>query len=121
MLLVCGRLSLTVSTRIGAQILCDMPFTRRLTLTLSSVCREVFLRELISNANDAIEKLRLTSLTNKEVWDGVSPLNITIKAVKDEEGNGGRLVITGELLFYGFPSRETRLNYASCIQIRVSA
>lgn len=55
----------------------------------------MFLRELISNANDAIEKLRLTALTNKEVWDGVSPLNITIKAVKDEEGTGGRIIITG--------------------------
>ena len=56
----------------------------------------MFLRELISNANDALEKLRLTSLTNKEVWDGASPLNITIKAVKDEEGSGGRLVISGQ-------------------------
>lgn len=55
--------------------------------------RDVFLRELISNANDAIEKLRLTALTDKEVWDGASPLNITIKAVKDE--SGGRLIISG--------------------------
>ncbi|KAI0268205.1 Hsp90 protein-domain-containing protein [Gloeopeniophorella convolvens] len=56
--------------------------------------RDVFLRELISNANDALEKLRLTSLTNKEVWDGVSSLNITIKAVKGENGSNGRLIIT---------------------------
>jgi HSP90 family molecular chaperone len=29
--------------------------------------RDVFLRELISNANDAIEKLRLTALTGERV------------------------------------------------------
>lgn len=56
--------------------------------------RDVFLRELISNANDAIEKLRLTSLTDKTVYDGSSPLNITIKAFKDEDGKGGRIVIS---------------------------
>ncbi|EGN93056.1 hypothetical protein SERLA73DRAFT_79097 [Serpula lacrymans var. lacrymans S7.3] len=55
--------------------------------------RDVFLRELISNANDALEKLRLTALTDKNMWDGSAPLNITIKALKEEEG-GGRIVIT---------------------------
>ena len=54
--------------------------------------RDVFLRELISNANDALEKLRLTSLTDKEVLGGAENMNITIKAYKDEDGNA-RLVI----------------------------
>ncbi|KAG1892466.1 Hsp90 protein-domain-containing protein [Suillus subluteus] len=56
--------------------------------------RDVFLRELISNANDALEKLRLTALTEKSVWDGVSPLNLTIKAEKNPDGEGGRIIIT---------------------------
>jgi heat shock protein beta len=62
------------------------------TLSLYSH-RDVFLRELISNANDAIEKLRLTALTDKTIYDGAHPLNITIRAVKDEDGKGGRIII----------------------------
>jgi heat shock protein beta len=49
---------------------------------------------LISNANDALEKLRITALTDNGVWNGDS-LNITIKAVKDEDGKGGRIIISG--------------------------
>ncbi len=66
-----------------------------------STTREIFLRELISNANDALEKLRLVSLTNKEAWNGEEPLNITINAIKDEDGKSGRIVITGTCQAYG--------------------
>jgi heat shock protein beta len=66
-----------------------------LCLTHELNFRDVFLRELLSNANDALEKLRLTALTEKSVWDGVSPLNVTIKAEKNPDGEGGRIVITG--------------------------
>lgn len=31
----------------------------------------------------------------KDLYDGVSPLNVTIKAVKNEDGVGGRIIITG--------------------------
>lgn len=57
------------------------------------------MRELISNSNDALEKLRITSLTDK--LSDEQPLNISIKAIPNEDGKGGKLVITGvERIFY---------------------
>ena len=40
--------------------------------------KEVFVRELVSNASDALEKLRYTQLTEKEVFDEDLPLEISI-------------------------------------------
>lgn len=40
--------------------------------------REIFLRELVSNASDALEKLRHIQLTEKEVFDADLPLEINI-------------------------------------------
>lgn len=40
--------------------------------------REIFIRELISNASDALEKFRLTQLTENDVFDGELPLEINI-------------------------------------------
>ena len=54
------------------------------------------MRELISNSNDALEKLRLTGLTDKSIWDGSESLNVSIKTVKNEDGPGGRIIITGK-------------------------
>lgn len=71
----------------------DVARLRKIVIESLYSHREVFLRELISNANDAIEKLRLTALKDKSVWDGVAPLNITLQLYKDPEGEGGRLVI----------------------------
>ncbi|KAF8639823.1 hypothetical protein AX17_001079 [Amanita inopinata Kibby_2008] len=71
--------------------------------------REIFLRELISNANDALEKLRLTSLTDKQAWNGVDPLNITIKAIKDEDGKGGRIIISDTGIGMGPEELKTNL------------
>jgi HSP90 family molecular chaperone len=45
--------------------------------------REVFLRELLSNASDALNRLRFEMVTNREVLDSKAELSITIKADKD--------------------------------------
>lgn len=40
--------------------------------------REIFIRELVSNAADAMEKMRLTQLTEKDIFDASAELQITI-------------------------------------------
>ena len=40
--------------------------------------KEVFVRELVSNASDALEKLRYLQLTEKEIYDEELPLEINI-------------------------------------------
>jgi len=46
--------------------------------------KEVFIRELVSNASDALEKLRYIQLTEKEVYDEELPLEINI-SMDDKE------------------------------------
>jgi molecular chaperone HtpG len=45
--------------------------------------REVFLRELLSNASDALNRLRFEMVTNQNMLDPTAELSITIKADKD--------------------------------------
>jgi len=71
----------------------DVARMRKIVINSLYSHKDIFLRELISNANDALEKLRLIALTDKNVWDGADPLNITIKAIKNESGTGGRIII----------------------------
>lgn len=55
--------------------------------------KEIFLRELISNASDALDKIRLLSLTDKSVMDSTAELTIKIKA--DKEGHVLTITDTG--------------------------
>ena len=45
--------------------------------------REIFLRELISNASDALNRLQFEMLTNRDVLDPEAELKISLKADKD--------------------------------------
>lgn len=55
--------------------------------------REIFLRELISNASDALDKLRFQSQTNPKLIEGDSELKIRIEA--DKEGRRLRIIDNG--------------------------
>jgi TNF receptor-associated protein 1 len=55
--------------------------------------REIFLRELVSNAADALEKYRHQSLLEEETFDSHLPLEITIEA--DEEKKTLTITDTG--------------------------
>jgi molecular chaperone HtpG len=45
--------------------------------------KEIFLRELVSNASDACDKLRFEALANEQLYDGDSDLKIHIEFDKD--------------------------------------
>ncbi|PAA64061.1 hypothetical protein BOX15_Mlig024523g2 [Macrostomum lignano] len=68
---------------------------RMMKLIINSLYKnkEIFLRELISNASDALDKIRFMSLTNKEVLDATPELSIRIKA--DKEDKTLRVIDTG--------------------------
>ncbi len=55
--------------------------------------REIFLRELISNASDALTRMDFELLTNREVLDPDTPLSIRI--LPDAEANTLTITDTG--------------------------
>ncbi|CAG8556881.1 5300_t:CDS:2 [Funneliformis mosseae] len=61
--------------------------SRLMKLIINSLykTREIFLRELISNASDAIDKIRFLSLTDPNALSAAPVLNITIWADKDNK------------------------------------
>ncbi len=46
--------------------------------------REIFLRELVSNASDALSKVQLTTLTEEKVLDKDAELQVTISLDEEE-------------------------------------
>ncbi|MGJ8672454.1 molecular chaperone HtpG [Rubritalea sp.] len=55
--------------------------------------REIFIRELVSNASDALEKARLKQLTENDIYQGDAELKISITT--DEENNTLTISDTG--------------------------
>ncbi|KAJ8387359.1 hypothetical protein AAFF_G00157360 [Aldrovandia affinis] len=68
---------------------------RMMKLIINSLYKnkEIFLRELISNASDALDKIRLLSLTNEEALSGNEELTVKIKS--DKERNMLHITDTG--------------------------
>ncbi|XP_067247792.1 endoplasmin [Chanodichthys erythropterus] len=68
---------------------------RMMKLIINSLYKnkEIFLRELISNASDALDKIRLLSLTNDDALAGNEELTIKIKS--DKEKNMLHITDTG--------------------------
>nr|CAD7204865.1 unnamed protein product [Timema douglasi] len=68
---------------------------RMMKLIINSLYRnkEIFLRELISNASDALDKIRLLSLTDRSVLSATEELSIKIKV--DRENHVLHIIDTG--------------------------
>nr|XP_032827556.1 endoplasmin isoform X2 [Petromyzon marinus] len=73
---------------------------RMMKLIINSLYKnkEIFLRELISNASDALDKIRLMSLTDGKALDATDELTIKIKA--DKEKNLLHITDTGVGMTY---------------------
>ncbi|XP_064401040.1 endoplasmin-like [Halichondria panicea] len=79
---------------------------RMMKLIINSLYRnkEIFLRELISNASDALDKIRFLALTDKTAMGTLDELSIKIKA--DPENNALHITDTG----LGMTRKDLELN-----------
>src|SRR5258708_11499303 len=47
--------------------------------------KDIFLRELISNASDALDKLRFRAITEPDLYDGDTTLAVRVRADRDRK------------------------------------
>lgn len=73
--------------------------------TLSHSQTQIFLRELISNASDALDKIRFLSLTDKAALSATEELAVRIKA--DRENHALHITDTGIGQFESYLSPHT--------------
>lgn len=76
--------------------------------------RDIFLRELISNASDALTRIYFESLTNRDVLDAEAPLEIHIDVVETEEGQPRQIVIKDSGI--GMTEEEAKRNLGTIAQ-----
>lgn len=76
--------------------------------------RDIFLRELVSNASDALTRIYFESLTNRDVLDAEVPLEIHIDVVETEEGQPRQIVIKDSGI--GMTEEETKRNLGTIAQ-----
>merc|ERR1711939_236357 len=81
------NMGLTQNTK-SEEIKFDADISQLMGLIINSFYskNEIFLRELLSNSSDALEKIRYESLTNKEVLDTESNLKIKVWVDSDTDG-----------------------------------
>ncbi len=78
--------------------------------------KEIFLRELVSNASDAITRLQFEMLTNSKILDPDAELAIHIETKKPEEGEEGDSWLIIKDTGIGLTGQEMRENLGTIAQ-----